>query len=134
MLVVRAAFILAALGLWVYAIYDVIRTPGERLGSAVKLLWLTGALFVPVLGSLAWILFGRPDREGSLFAPREVQSTAPDDSPEFLARLEEDIRIRRRAEQLRRSGQLDPDLRRSLDEEIRRLEEELRRHGEEESE
>lgn len=129
MLIFRLAIVLATLGLTAYAVFDVLRTPTSKVSGAIKMLWLAIAALVPVLGPMIWLLFGRPAKEGSLFAPQPRRSVAPDDSPEFLARLEDEIRRRRRTEQLRRSGELDPEVRRGLDDEIERLEEELRQQS-----
>lgn len=127
----RYVFVLGLLALWVWSAFDVIRTDAERVRYLHKLVWLAFVVLFPALGVAGWLLLGRPVTIGSrLVPPPRPSSPAPDDSPEFLRRVDEEIRRRRRAEQLRNEratpgeppGELPND---KIDEELRRWEEQF---------
>lgn len=105
----RLLVVIIPLALLIYAFIDCVRTPEESMPSGIpKPLWLVLILF-PVLGPLAWILISRIARAASSPSGRSVVwtsesprrpvrrpgPTAPDDDPEFLARL---AREQRRAQ------------------------------------
>lgn len=48
------------LGLWIYAIFDVISTPEGAARNLPKIMWLAIVVFLPDIGSIAWLLLGRP--------------------------------------------------------------------------
>lgn len=131
MLLARGLLVLIVFGSWAYALYDVIRSETGEVRHLHKLVWLALVVLVPMVGVPAWLFVGRPVPLGSrltaIFEPAPGGSAAPDDSPEFLARLDEEIRRRRRTE--RRRPTTEPTSA-EIDEEIRRLEEELRRRSE----
>jgi hypothetical protein len=117
---------LALLALWVYCIVDVISTDESLIRNLPKMVWLLIVIFLPTVGSIVWLLLGRPERAG--FAPgdssyraeprggwadRKSRSTgvlAPDDDPRFLAEMDERARrlrewedeLKRREEELGR--------------------------------
>ncbi|TRW44448.1 PLD nuclease N-terminal domain-containing protein [Georgenia yuyongxinii] len=108
----------------VYALIDCVRTPGDRMPAGIpKFLWLVLIVVFPGLGALAWIVISRIalaeasrqagtrpqpglwSAEPTRRTPWRSGPVAPDDDPEFLARLEaeqrraeRDRRARRRAE------------------------------------
>ena len=102
---------LVALCFVVSCLVDAIRTPRDEVRHLPKTAWVFLVLFLPLVGSLAWLLAGRPQK-----APRgEQRSTSgfpsydrqrdrqgraaasnPDDDEEFLRQ------VRRRAEEQRR--------------------------------
>ena len=120
---------LALLALWIYCIFDVIATDEALVSNLPKIAWLLIVIFLPTIGSLAWLLLGRPEKAG--FAPgdssyrpeprggrldrttKRSAVIAPEDDPRFLAELDE------RAKRLR---EWEDDLKRR-DEELRRREE-----------
>lgn len=102
---------------WVWAIFDVIASEEVLVRNLPKFYWLILVIFVPTVGAIAWFALGRPDgaglRPGSTDSSptyyRPVQPRplppgprGPEDSPEFLASLEERKRLERWEEQLRR--------------------------------
>lgn len=102
---IRIVAIGGALILWIYCIVDVLATKSRSMQSLPKAVWLPVVVLVPILGSIAWLLLGRP--EGARLAPgseaqRQTGPAAPDDSPEFLSRVSDDIRRRRLRDELRR--------------------------------
>jgi hypothetical protein len=107
------------IALVVYALIDCVRTPDDDMPVGIpKVLWVILIILFPGIAALAWIVVSRvaranaakagpPARPGlwsSPTPPRPVRRggpLAPDDDPEFLARLEAE---RRRAERERRRG------------------------------
>ena len=116
---------LAALALWVYCILDVIATDEAVMRNMPKIFWLIVVVILPTVGSLAWLLLGRPANAGyrpgdtttralpSRSSPRPV---GPEDSPDFISQLDEKAArlrkweedLRRREEDLRRREEDDP--------------------------
>lgn len=107
--------------LWVYCLFDVITTDESRCRNAPKMLWVIVVLLAPLLGSLLWLIAGRPqtfERDlpykgntgstGSAYPeyerPGRFVATNPDDDEEFLRRCRERAEEQRRkaAEQRRR--------------------------------
>ena len=93
----EGAFGLALLVLWVFCIVDVIRTPESDARNLPKLLWLFIVLVLPDVGSILWLILGRPQtavarerRHGHMTAypeydrPGRFAATNPDDDEEFL--------------------------------------------------
>lgn len=128
MLLLRGLVVIAAISIWLYCVSDVIRAEAGAVHHLHKLVWLAFVLLIPLLGAPSWLLLGRPQPLGSrLFEPGARSPLAPDDSPEFLSQIDDEIRRRRRTE--RRRAQTDESA--NIDDEIRRLEDELRRGSEE---
>ena len=80
--------------LFVYCLFDVIGTDRELVRNLPKLAWLALVVIVPVFGSVAWLVLGRPRGAaalpGTTTAPPRRSSrrpVAPDDDPEFLRRI-----------------------------------------------
>ncbi len=117
---------LAALALWIYCIFDVISTDETVMRNLPKVLWLVIVIFLPTIGSISWLLLGRPEKAGfapgsstyrpephrsqDRWEPRSRGVLAPDDDPRFLGQLED------RAKRLRK-----------WEEDLHRREEELRK-------
>lgn len=113
-------FGLALLALWVFSIFDVISTDEVRIRNVSKLVWLLIVIFVPTIGSIAWLLLGRPEGAGlkigdtSSYKPPRRQ-LAPDDDPRFLARIDNEARrlrkweedLKRREDEMRRRDEGD---------------------------
>ena len=108
---------IALLALWAYCIFDVISTDESMMRNMPKILWLVVVIVIPTVGSVAWLLLGRPEGAGlrpgdttTYRAPRPHRPqrlgpapTAPDDDPAFLARLDDETkRLRAWEEELKR--------------------------------
>jgi hypothetical protein len=110
---------IALLALWVFCIFDVIATDDALIRNLPKGLWLMIVIFLPDIGSLAWLLLGRPMyagwRPGDTTRRTPKRVLGPEDRPDFpstrptalpssredrLAAWEE--QLRRREEELRR--------------------------------
>jgi hypothetical protein len=110
--------------LWAYCIFDVISTDESLMRNMPKILWLVVVIVLPTVGSVAWLLLGRPEGAGlrpgdtsTYRAPRTPGAprlgpapVAPDDDPAFLARLDDETKrlraweedLKRREDELRR--------------------------------
>ncbi|MFC7220315.1 PLD nuclease N-terminal domain-containing protein [Streptomyces polyrhachis] len=111
------------LALWIYAFVDCLNTPEDEVKHLPKVGWVLIILFFATLGSIAWLLAGRPRRSAPAMGSTPAEwhrsyepkaTLAPDDDPEFLASLRE---ANRRDESLLKDWEAD----------LRRREEELRR-------
>lgn len=89
-------------GIWVFCIIDVITQPEYEIRNLPKLVWLLIVILLADIGSLAWLIAGRPWNTAPRPAARTARPTTPsratnpDDDAEFLAQL------RARAEEQRR--------------------------------
>ena len=118
MIFAEGGLAVVALFLWVFCIFDVIAAEATLIRNLPKITWLFIVILIPDVGSVAWLVLGRPlhagftpgsteRRSSSYGAPRMPSRTsdpqrAPDDSPEFLATMEERARLARWEEELRR--------------------------------
>ena len=106
---VEGTFGLALLVLWVFCIVDVIRTPDVDARNLPKLLWLVIVLVIPDIGSILWLILGRPQtvaarqhRHGHITAypeydrPGRFAATNPDDDEEFLRGLRDRAEAQRK--------------------------------------
>ncbi|MEO3784983.1 PLD nuclease N-terminal domain-containing protein [Actinocorallia sp. B10E7] len=90
-------FSLLLLALWIYCIFDVVTTDARDCRNLPKTLWLIIVLVLPDLGSIAWLIAGRPrivvrpDGREKRAAP-----VPPDDDEEFLRGLRERVEEQRR--------------------------------------
>ena len=91
---------IALLALWAYCIFDVISTDEALMRNMPKILWLVVVIILPTVGSVAWLLLGRPEGAGlrpgdtSTYKPPSLRPAprAPDDDPAFLARLDDETK------------------------------------------
>ncbi|WP_172119871.1 PLD nuclease N-terminal domain-containing protein [Actinomyces faecalis] len=104
---------LLVLALTLYALIDCARTPDEDMPARMpKMLWIILIVMVTVVGPVAWIIVSRvkaaeerggyveptvwSSKEGTSFRrPQRPRPAAPDDDPEFLRRLDDDLRRQR---------------------------------------
>jgi len=113
------------LGLLVFCLIDVVQTPPQDCRNLGKVWWIVLIIIVPLVGAIAWLVAGRPERRrGNVPWPSRTagypewerpRTAAPDDDPEFLAQLNKVDK-----EQKATLSQWEADL--------RRREEDLRRH------
>jgi hypothetical protein len=105
---------LALLVLWIFCILDVISTEEVLCRNLPKYVWLLIVIILPDVGSIAWLLLGRPVGAGfrlgsqvGVYKPQK-RAIGPEDSPDFLASMERKRlegwaqELRRREEELRR--------------------------------
>ena len=77
----RVALVLIVIACIIYTAVCVVQANSERVRRLPKLLWLLIVLMLPVVGMLAWWVFGRP-----LNHP-DPPTLAPDDDLDFLRSL-----------------------------------------------
>ena len=105
---------LALLVLWIFCILDVISTEEVLCRNLPKYLWLLIVIILSDIGSIAWLLLGRPVGAGfrlgsqvGVYRPQK-RAIGPEDSPDFLASMERkrleswEQELKRREEELRR--------------------------------
>ena len=105
--------------LWAYCLVGVISCPPNRVRNLPKLVWVLLVVLFPLVGSIAWLVAGRPTGERANRSSHERAQPAfpeydrpgraaaqdPQRDEEFLRRVRERAEEqRRRYEQSRRSG------------------------------
>jgi hypothetical protein len=88
MLLDLEGFAAAALLLfWVWALLDCIATDSAMIRNLPKGMWLIIVIFIPDVGSLAWLLLGRPEkaawRPGSVDYAAPRRPVGPEDAPRY---------------------------------------------------
>ena len=118
-------FGLALLVLWVYCIFDVISSDEALVRNLPKMVWLVVVVFIPTIGSVAWLALGRPPYAswrpgGEAPRPPRRRVLGPEDFPDFpMSRPGISEESADREERLR-----------SWEEDLRRREEDLHRDDE----
>ncbi|WP_243722728.1 PLDc N-terminal domain-containing protein [Actinomadura sp. 7K507] len=85
---------LLLLGIWIYCCLDVLRTDASELRHLSKTGWLAIAFFGFLIGSVLWLLDGRPRNRQAVLGSRMAAAgpLGPDDDPAFLRDLERRLR------------------------------------------
>lgn len=129
----KGALAIASIGLTIFALADCVQCENAQLRGLPKWAWIVLIVLLPWVGPLTWLLVGKDRESGapSAFDPlrggpsrddeggpagstgswgsrsgrgaRGSRPLAPDEDPEFLRKLDEDIR-RERRERERRDG------------------------------
>ena len=111
MLLTRGVPALLLVLLWLYCLFDAIGSDPARVRNLPKVAWVFVVLLLPDVGSIAWLVAGRPrgparslPSKGNTGIPPEydrpgrASATNPDDDAAFLESL------KRRAEEQRRKA------------------------------
>jgi hypothetical protein len=81
--IVAVAFLL----FWIWALLDCIATDSAMVRNLPKLMWILLVLILPVIGALAWLLLGRPEkadwRPGSSDYASPRRPVGVEDSPRY---------------------------------------------------
>ncbi|GAB3592248.1 PLD nuclease N-terminal domain-containing protein [Angustibacter peucedani] len=124
---IRFVLPLVEIGLLVYCLIDCIQTDSSRVRNLPKVAWILLIIILPLIGGIAWLVAGRPERTTASRAPWLATRTSgfpeyerpprgPDDDPDFLRQIrqvdEEHERtlkqweddLRRREQELRGDG------------------------------
>ena len=108
----EGVFGVALLFLWIFCIFDVIASEPAIVRNLPKLVWLLIVIMVPDVGSIAWLVLGRP--RGAALSPGATWSrphaqhrsapgpVGPEDSPHFLKSIDEQRRLKAWEDDLRR--------------------------------
>jgi hypothetical protein len=74
---------------WIWALLDCIATDSAMCRHLPKLMWILIVLFLPAIGSLLWVLLGRPEkaswRPGSVDYASPRRPIGPEDAPRYSA-------------------------------------------------
>jgi hypothetical protein len=122
LLATRGIPLLLLVLLWLYCLFDAISADPTRVRNLPKLAWVVIVLLLPDIGSLLWLVAGRPrgpartlPYKGNTGIPPEYDrpgravATNPDDDAAFLETLKRRAEEqRRKAEEERRRGEGDP--------------------------
>jgi hypothetical protein len=134
MLIGQGIFALAALILWVYCVFDVIRTPEGTTQNLPKMIWLLVVIFVPPIGPIAWLLLGRPANAGFQLSGPTRYRAEPEPPPTLglpaAPPVSPDEHQRRRDEAIRRYNEEREQELKRREEELLAREEELRKREE----
>ena len=68
---------LVLIALWLFALFDVISTDAALCRNLPKMFWLMIVLLLPDVGSIAWLLLGRPERAGWRPGDTTIREGAP---------------------------------------------------------
>jgi len=69
MLLLDGVFGLIVLGLWMFCLIDVITTDEYACRNLGKTMWVVIVLFLPLIGSIAWLIAGRPKADATSSMP-----------------------------------------------------------------
>lgn len=86
-----------SIALTVFALADCVQTQDDKIRGIPKWAWIVLIVLLPWVGPITWLVVGRDRTGGS--APQRPQRrgpSAPDEDPDFLRKLDEDIRRERR--------------------------------------
>lgn len=82
----KALVIVIPVVLAIYCLVQVAQSQADLVRSLPRWAWAVLIVLFPMLGSVAWLLLGRP--KGRRPPPtRRARPTAPDDDPDFLRGL-----------------------------------------------
>lgn len=108
----RVVFTLASIALTVFALADCIQANDDRMRGLPRWAWILLIVFVPWVGPITWLVVSRllRDPEAVKREARFSRPLAPDEDPEFLRKLDEDIRRERRLREQKAREALDGDI------------------------
>ncbi len=81
----RVLLFLVVLALTIYAVVDVAQSDRYRVRNMPRWMWTIIVIFLPVVGPILWLAFGRPAAK----VERKSGPISPDDDPDFLRRMGE---------------------------------------------
>ncbi len=115
-------FGLLTLGLWIFCLIDAISTDEGSVRNLGKVLWIVLIIFLPLVGSIAWLVAGRPQpgapmpykgNYGPVVSDRDRPvrhpSSSPDDDEDFQRKFRERAEEQRRAYRESQKRELDGD-------------------------
>ena len=106
----RGILAVLSIALTVFALADCVQTQDDKVRGVPKWAWIVLIVLIPWVGPLTWLFVGKERSWGRGSSgspgPRRDGPLAPDEDPDFLRKLDEDIRRERRE---RRERGEDPD-------------------------
>lgn len=132
MLLLDGVLGLIVVGLWIFCLLDVISTNEYACRNLSKTWWIVLVLFFPFIGSIAWLVAGRPQADATSSMPYKgnhghpsfpeydrpgrAVAASPEDDEAFLRGLRERAEEQRRAYREQRQRELGEQQRRELEE------------------
>lgn len=119
MLKLELFFGVLAFALGVFCLIEAISTPDRNIRNLPKVAWILLILFFPFVGSIAWLVAGRPQTAGrspheravpqfpEYDRPGRAASTDPAKDEEFLRKVRERAEEQRAREAMRRRQEMD---------------------------
>ncbi|MDN5600850.1 MAG: PLD nuclease N-terminal domain-containing protein [Brachybacterium sp.] len=92
----RGIIAVLSVALTVFALADCVQTEDEKIKGLPKWAWIVLIVLLPWVGPITWLFVGKERTGGGGGQPRRKGPTAPDEDPDFLRQLDEDIRRERR--------------------------------------
>lgn len=115
-------FAVVTFALWLFCLVDVIGTPDREVRNLPKIAWLVLVLLFPFVGSLAWIIAGRPESAARRSAyersapefpeydrPGRAAAVDPEKDEEFLKQVRARAEEQRKRYQQSRKPEPEPD-------------------------
>ena len=104
----RGIMAVLSIALTVFALADCVQTQDDKVRGVPKWAWIVLIVLIPWVGPLTWLFVGKERSWGRGSSgspgPRRDGPLAPDEDPEFLRKLDEDIRRERRERRERGEG------------------------------
>lgn len=72
--------------LTIYCVVEVAQARPLAVRRMPRWLWAAAIITLPLVGSVSWLLLGRPNAE-TLGSKKQLRPSAPDDDPDFLRGL-----------------------------------------------
>ncbi|NMA76044.1 MAG: PLDc_N domain-containing protein [Actinomycetales bacterium] len=98
----RGIIAVLSIALTVFALADCVQTEDDKIRGLPKWAWIVLIVLIPWVGPITWLFVGKdrasPEGHGR---PRRQGPLAPDEDPDFLRKLDEDIRRERREKRQR---------------------------------
>lgn len=109
MIKLELVFGVATFALWLFCVVDVIGAPNREVRNLPKIGWLILVLIFPFVGSLAWLIAGRPESSARRSAYERSAPAFPEyDRPGRAAAVDRELdeeflkQVRARAEEQRK--------------------------------
>ncbi|MEJ6542503.1 PLD nuclease N-terminal domain-containing protein [Brachybacterium paraconglomeratum] len=104
----RGIMAVLSIALTVFALAECVQTQDDKVRGVPKWAWIVLIVLIPWVGPLTWLFVGKERSWGRGSSgspgPRRDGPLAPDEDPEFLRKLDEDIRRERRERRERGEG------------------------------
>lgn len=79
----RVVIVVVVVMMMIYCVVDIAMAGAYKVRVMPRWLWLAAVICLPFVGSVAWLVFGRP----RIRPTPPKKPIAPDDDPDFLHRL-----------------------------------------------
>lgn len=98
----RGIIAVLSIALTVFALADCVQTEDDKIRGLPKWAWIVLIVLIPWVGPITWLFVGKDRSDsGGGGRPRREGPLAPDEDPDFLRKLDEDIRRERREKKQR---------------------------------